>query len=419
MNNENNGISVTLATIATTTVITIFSLNQSLYGILYPGILQYIENFDYENINLAQFLNIRNIFIAIIVFLEYKFKISEYLLETIQNLCKPKNDKYIMLNIYSDQEIRTFIDYIAFFPEHYSIPEEVEFGNPELFITSREYMRSIELTEMANYRKAADDVKVVFEDKNFNIKGFFYWRKKTVLVEKDKNQKALNLPYVELSVEKKKDTNVSLYFADMEKKCEEMREKTQRLFHVKVLKDSDGILNNEYLLYSGDKRKTEDLEGLYIDSYFHPEKSRMWKKIKAVHFSPEVFFKFGQSPRESLLLYGPPGTGKSTFAYRISVTLGRHIISLDLRSIKNKDTIYGIMRKPTVNGYCVQPNEVVFVFDEFDLTVMELYYKKRKMSNIVENWIEYMSSSKKKKSKDGEKDKNEPGADKTIAQPEQ
>ncbi len=94
----------------------------------------------------------------------------------------------------------------------------------------------------------------------------------------------------------------------------------------------------------------------------------------------------GQSPQVNLLLHGPPGTGKSSFAYRVAMTLGRHIVSLDLRDIRNKVTMYQILNKPRVNELTRKPSECVFVFEEFDIGIKLLFKEWQIRQQRIKRW---------------------------------
>jgi SpoVK/Ycf46/Vps4 family AAA+-type ATPase len=102
--------------------------------------------------------------------------------------------------------------------------------------------------------------------------------------------------------------------------------------------------------------------------------------IKNTCLNPDFYKDRGQISRVSLLLYGPAGTGKSTFAYRIAMCLSRHLMSLDLRGL-GKSKLYQILQKPTINETAYIPyKEVVFLFEEFDVSIKELYLRDKKIS---------------------------------------
>ena len=157
------------------------------------------------------------------------------------------------------------------------------------------------------------------------------------------------------------------------------------MVHVKIVKHvsdknvkDNGIVTNEYVLYDGLKKSPKALEELHMNTFFHKEKTRLWNKIKTIEYNPEQIIQMGQSPRISLLLHGPPGTGKSSFAHRIAMSLNRHLISIDGKTIKTKAAMYNLMRSPTVNGIVCRPKDVVFTFDEIHLFLRYLKQKSEK-----------------------------------------
>jgi hypothetical protein len=404
MRSDNGGVAIALATLLSTYALKYFSLEPTMYGIFYSsfysGIDSVINSVDFKTLNISDYISRWNIFVVIALYIVYCYagSVINYIKKWFN-----RDINYITLDIYNMSDINTFIEYRDNFREFYSIADEVEFGNPELLVGSKEYNRTYEVSDMSYFKKSADDSVITFEDKNFDIKGYYMWKKVSVKfdVGKENVQKQINLPYIQLCIEKKGNADVTKYFDDLEKKCDEMQNDQIRLYHVKVIKDgSDEIHENEYLMYKGKKRPIEELEKKYINPFFHKERSRLWNMAKQIQHDPESFYEIGQTPRMGLLLWGPPGTGKSSFAFRIAMSLNRHIISVDLRSIKNKHEIYKIMRKPCVNGEYLNPKDVVFIFDEFDLTVLELYHKKNKMSNVISTWITHLNSEKNKLSTD-------------------
>ena len=394
-NGFNGGISVALSTIFTTWILGHFEISQVMYGPIYSGIDQAIRSInmeDFKNINIFSYLTINNCVICIIILVIYKYY------NKIESYCKNifmKDSNYLTLNIYNERDIRKFNEYFTLFTQFYDVPKDMEYGNPDLLIRSREFQKGIDIESLSFLKKPSDYVDVHFKDTDFGANGYFSWMKIPVEIKKKEETQTLNIPFIQLCIEDIEGADINKYFKHIEQKVDDLMEDQIELYHVKIIKKDDEIYNNEFTTYSGEKRKLEDLEKLYIKSFFHKERDILWQVIKEIHFNPDNFYKFGQAPRMGLLLHGPPGTGKSTFAYRIAMALNRHLISLDLRTIRNKNEIYKIMRRPEINDDWEQPNNVVYIFDEFDLTVRELHAKKRKMTNIYNKWIDHISKQNK------------------------
>src|SRR3989338_140250 len=150
------------------------------------------------------------------------------------------------------------------------------------------------------------------------------------------------------------------------------------------------------MIYAGDKI-TDDkcelfkqLETNYIGTFFQKDHLRYWEYMKIVHFHPEKILNMGQYPQISLCLWGPPGTGKSTFAYRVAMSLQRHIVNIDCKN-KNKKTLIQIITNPQINGIWLNPKDCVFVFDEFDRSVKYLMDKEQSIQRFRENILNGLS----------------------------
>lgn len=127
-----------------------------------------------------------------------------------------------------------------------------------------------------------------------------------------------------------------------------------------------------------------------MKSYFSPVRDQLWDYINALQFTPEKFHQFGQTPYLNLLLYGPPGSGKSTFVYRLAMTLQRHIISVDITTLINdRKLIYQLFESPELNYRHYEPNECIFLLEEFDITI-EYLRKMKEDCNKSDILLSYM-----------------------------
>ena len=173
--------------------------------------------------------------------------------------------------------------------------------------------------------------------------------------------------------------------------------------------------------------KPETLEKIFIKTIFHKEIDSLWNQIKTLHFEPEKMWDCGFAPRLNLLLYGPPGTGKSTFAWRVAMATGRHIINVRLNDY-SKDELLKIFIHPVVGGKTIHSKDVIYVLDEFDIDINKILMKSickekqlQKLEGIVNkffdgvinNMTRYKHSRADLDKKKDEPKKDEPNKDET------
>jgi len=392
------GVSFPIATLLTSYFIKTTKLDASLYGIVYPIIGNSVEkifsheamSFDYDI-----FYVLISIAAALIVFCIYNYK---YILQLLKKN-RIEDKKYIILNIYNDTQIDVFMRYTEKNPTFYSKTGSYDFGNPNLLAVEETVTGdtlSTDLIRRSKYKKAINDCKIMFDDTNFKVSGYYTWLSKEITIystTKDKESQKIDLPYIQLNVDKTLCNDILQYYENITKYMTEIDSGEKTISHIKIFKNSKNKLENRYeQIYKGQKKSIEELENIYMTSFFHPEKTKLWNILKTIDVDPLKFISLGQSPRCNLLLHGPPGTGKSTFAYRVAMCLNRHVISLDLRLIKSRSEIYQIMKSPS-NGYIpLQPKDVVFILDEFDLTVRELYYKEKFNERALFQWVQSMNT---------------------------
>jgi len=371
MIDPSTGINQIAGIVLSTYIMKKFQLDYYAFGILNIGLINVLNEFSW-----FWDTNKNSIVIALIIISAcyYIYKNSLYGFTNFASFFKKNNSKSIVLC--DDGDINTFFRYVEKNMDFFETPSDISYGDPY------EIMENVYGKQKFNsysvYRKrACYDVKVKFNDKRFNCIGHYIWRKKSVSIDTEikKNNTdefvKMEKPYsfLEIVIESCKERN---YFESINAHLYDLNSNGITLFHYKILCDEKDTINDWYIMYDGLKQTSKDLEKLFIDSFFHDRKDEIWKMIKTIHFNPEKISELGSYPRCSYLLYGPPGTGKSSFAYRVARALNRHVISLDLRQLK-KANIYQIIKRPTINGKNYQPKDIVYIFDEFDLTVKELY----------------------------------------------
>jgi hypothetical protein len=316
------------------------------------------------------------------------------------------------LNIYVNDHIQTFIDYLERNPTMASIPDAVNHGDPHLLahsyaqalassVTSAGHYspsdfnrRSMtEVHDKAQFVRPQTDVVVQFTDLNFSVSGCYCWRtvKEEISTTSGGNGNKISVPisYVEIWISQASDKlpRPTNYINAIGKWIQEQQTKTKIIYMAKILQDRGDVITQHYQLYDGPIQDMADLEKKYIDTFFQPEKERLWRYIRTIQCEPERILRLGQFPQGGFLLHGPPGTGKSTFAYRVAMTLNRHIVCVDIRTLKNRAQLYQILRNPYVARQQLKPADVVYVFDEFDLVVKELSRRQSVNTNIMTKWM--------------------------------
>ena len=228
---------------------------------------------------------------------------------------------------------------------------------------------------------------VAFYDDQKEFGGNFIWKKYSKekeqivneIVNKETQQKVIKktsvVYYMMIEITKNKNNmsprEIMCYF---KKNVSDNLKNVVIKQYCRVTIKSDGKSGNDTsTIYNGKIRKIDELEALYMDPFFHPMKDRLWSFIKQLHFHPEEIIALGQTPQYNLLLHGPPGTGKSSFGYRIAMALTRNIISVDFRHIQTKSSLCQLFTYPNISSG--SPNDVVFLLDEFDISIRFIYEK--------------------------------------------
>lgn len=153
------------------------------------------------------------------------------------------------------------------------------------------------------------------------------------------------------------------------------------------------------MMYKNDIITPILLETIFMKTIFHKDIEFLWTQIKNIHFNPEKLWRHGIAPRMNLLLHGPPGTGKSTFAYRVAMATGRHIINIKLSDYTREQMIQ-IFKSPDIHDEKYYAKDVVFILDEFDLDLERILMKSackqkhlKKIDSIVDKFFDGMASN--------------------------
>jgi SpoVK/Ycf46/Vps4 family AAA+-type ATPase len=362
-----------------------FNFGAMHYGMMHGLILQLISWILFKNFD----IDMSYIYYLIYVI---PFICFSYIIYYVWNMRKTREqNNYITINFCDEDVLQNFILYVKQNKQYYEIMISTNAGDIDKLHQLQLYMSdsncNITMKNMllreASLISQMIDTKIIFNDPYLQAKGYYTWRKseKRVSDNEGKNTRDITIKYIGFNILKEENKivdpldiidKVNNYVDDLNKDQIELR-------YIKVLQTNKDTYNHVVTFYKGKKEPFEQLETKFIKSLFHPEKDRLWTMVKNSCLNQHLYKDKGQCGRVSLLLYGPPGTGKSTFAYRIAMCMQRQIISLDLRDL-DKQTLYQILHNPTRN-YCKSYKDAVYLFEEIDASIKELYLRGKKQES--------------------------------------
>lgn len=382
-------INVALTTLIVTYIMKKLQLDNIYYGMFYGLISQLLVMDNIQSIKLYMNLQWHNIydyliyiplflFICIVIYYT-KGNIINYIKQYYQ--CD-----YMLINIYDDKKIKYFIDYIKIKHQYYDSIVDTDIGNLDALIQKiKNPVLEINLNDVT----PIENYQIHFNDLFLGVKGYYIWKK----VKKDtKNNDGtivneFTINYIQLCILKPTVLNPDTLMNKISDFVNSQRLNNITLACTKVFANGK---NHVVTFYEGQRQPIEILEEKLIKPFFHQDRDRLWSVIKNTCLHPEFYSSRGQVARISLLLYGPPGSGKSTLAYRIAMCLYRNIVSLDLRNLE-RSRLYQILQRPAVaggNNY----KDALFLFEEFDISVKQLYYREQKLLHGMDDYFTKMSS---------------------------
>lgn len=294
-------------------------------------------------------------------------------------------DPHIVLNI---------INYFKEFPHFSDRKINVKMGDIKAYYTDGPLIaisKNSTLTE--------DGDKIKFHDKNFNVQGMCSWNSATYISKKLNKDNVLidvNKEYNYFVIEIIPTLEISNVDEYVNKTIDMMieinsKQPTYNIQYYNVVSPTalgylttetkNNIRNIKTIEIKNKEKEGEEI----ISTIFNEHIEDIWKRCKEVHYNPNKFISRGTSAYAGYLLYGPGGTGKSSLVYKLAIALGRHIVQIDLRFVNIKGDVQYI-----IDYFITQKIKPIFVFDEFDKSIVEIENKHR----IESDYLTYLKTSK-------------------------
>ena len=232
------------------------------------------------------------------------------------------------------------------------------------------------LRTVSSYDGLLEKVRVNINDTDLKVEGYLM----SDVFEEDKGKdKGRTLHrFIDINI-RKGMIHPNKYIAELVKYKDKMNKDSMVLYFQTIYGDvSESYTKQSLKMFEGVRKDYEKRYDTYIKSYFNKERDWIWKYCSEIHFRPETFTKIGQQARINMLLYGPPGTGKSSIAYRLAVSLGRHLVAIDLKSVLmtcEKHQIHNIFTEVYVKTDS-NHKDVIFLIEEFDTAIEYLLERK-------------------------------------------
>lgn len=416
--NASNGIDTIIAGLFTNYIIKHFKLDMSYMTMVLPVTMTIIttikSEIDISHFNrLLKSITIIHIIFLIAIYVIYNNWVSIFLFfnKKKEKINAEQNEiEYITINVYDKKWINIMIDYIKMYPHYFNLKCNIDVGNKQFigeFMNPRQFITENNagtyfLEEAKRISETANQ-EIIFFDQLFKYNGFIIWKYCTSKVDipnKNNNDSESNKDYssssemkyryLEINIRKDQIDDPRKYLLKIEEIINKSKQTNKILLYhvmVNVAKDryADSLVEwNSTIYYEDIEKSIDEMKIELIDSFFHPEKDSIWKEVRTVHENPEYYNKLGQPAAFSCLLYGLPGSGKSALAYRIAKVLGRHLITVDLAQLLtlSKKDIYKIFREPIVDNKKVKPKTCVYVLDEIDIAILNLFVRQSRIDAI-------------------------------------
>ncbi|MHB1953350.1 MAG: AAA family ATPase [Sulfobacillus sp.] len=256
-------------------------------------------------------------------------------------------------------------------------------------------MDEMHICQVKKQAQPPDGIAVPFYDARLGVSGRFTLNKHAEEFTQSKDIPSFRIDILEIVLQIRQPHpgyTAAKYLDDLEKKLAELElvEKGIEVYSFSNFVQhevfSTTFKTSHKVLYQGPRLSPERKQVL-LDTFFHPHKQDLWLSIESVHSRPEEFVMLGQTPRASYILHGPPGSGKSSFAYRVAMTLDRHLCSIDLTRLTKRSALmqllYGTSSMEGTDVISLRAKDAVFIFDEFDSAIRAMVESQKLQQAMV------------------------------------
>lgn len=265
-----------------------------------------------------------------------------------------------------------FLCYVNEFKEFFTVSEKYTIGDWNRFFEENEHLENTSYPEE----------KVYFDDKNLNLKGYFRFQnnEKEILFD-DSKEKRTRIKFKILVIVIFSKITADEFFKNITEKNKERSKIRSNIYHVSLTINKAG----SYYLNTINFCKHEPNK-LPKNKIFNKVLRDQFKIALKVHTDDKVY-KFFSDRRFSVLLHGPPGTGKSAFVGMLSKITSRHIVEIDMLTMKKSQFINYLNKIPSnteFHGSAITEN--IYHFGEFDVVIDKLIEREEKKElNIKED----------------------------------
>lgn len=356
--------------------------------------------------DLNEYVNVYTLLLGSCIFVIYNYRyiMQSYFYNFLQNYGF-KFGKDVSCYVYDQDNVLTLSSYFYYYHDVFSHDVTLQLGDKEYFLDAKLAEATKENKVYDPHNKSIFDylpyenVENNFVIKDLNIEGslIFKYEHKERSRYDNAGQKSVidvSLPYIIIKMKTNNNNKIKEFLTYAKQQVADIKKNRFVQYSIFCYKNGNDIENEVKKIYDDKKFDAKKQKKLYIDSFFHPKRDILWKAVHRVHFEPEYYYKFGQAGKHCILAHGPPGTGKSTYAYRIAMATGRHIVNLNLSDIESRGLFYQILRNPNVAGRNEPTKDVIFILDEFDDAIKKLYNETKMENDMNELIIKKIKESK-------------------------